>query len=257
MSNVDENMRLMERLASVGILEEEGNALEVLKRWVDEGLEEGRSRLEWGNPPPEVVQAGRLVGQEIDKYKVFEVREDGTLEMVYVAHELGSAKTLALMHRDMTDAEVVIKTSPEDEKARLRLKAIKDRGKYRVMPPLSSEEHAHLKDGIRENGISLPIVEDQQGHIIDGHHRLLAWRELMNEGVDLGPIPRLSSKLKGVHEKRNEAFRLNMIRRHLSQEQKREVVKAKLKESPEWGDNRVGQLLGVSDAAAPRWIGWS
>jgi hypothetical protein len=36
-----------------------------------------------------------------------------------------------------------------------------------------------------------------------------------------------------------------MLRRHLNQFQKRDAIAKKLRESPEWADNRIAQLLGV------------
>jgi DNA primase len=46
-------------------------------------------------------------------------------------------------------------------------------------------------------------------------------------------------------QKRELAWRLNMQRRHLNQAQKRNAIANKLKESPEWADNRLAQLLGA------------
>jgi hypothetical protein len=48
-----------------------------------------------------------------------------------------------------------------------------------------------------------------------------------------------------TEEKRDLAWRLNMQRRHLNRAQKHKAIRAKLKESPEWADNRIAKLLGV------------
>jgi ParB-like chromosome segregation protein Spo0J len=119
--------------------------------------------------------------------------------------------------------------------------------RFQVMPPLSEEEYQALKDDIAENGVLIPVVEDAQGSVIDGHHRVRAVEELRAEGHEGAlELPRVTrSDLATDAEKRDLAWRLNMQRRHLDQAQKRQAIAAKLKESPEWADNRIAHLLGV------------
>jgi ParB-like chromosome segregation protein Spo0J len=118
--------------------------------------------------------------------------------------------------------------------------------KYQVMPPLSDEEYWALKEDIAERGVMLPVVLDGEGSVIDGHHRIRAVAELRGEGRSVAdPITITRQDLETDEDKRDEAWRLNMQRRHLNQLQKRDAIAAKLKESPEWADNRIAQLLGV------------
>jgi ParB-like chromosome segregation protein Spo0J len=42
---------------------------------------------------------------------------------------------------------------------------------YQLLPPLSEDEYAALVADIEANGIMVPIIEDQHGTVIDGHHR--------------------------------------------------------------------------------------
>lgn len=42
---------------------------------------------------------------------------------------------------------------------------------FQVMPALSEEEYAALGDDIARHGVMVPIVVDQHGRILDGHHR--------------------------------------------------------------------------------------
>ena len=42
---------------------------------------------------------------------------------------------------------------------------------FQVMPDLNEEEYAVLRDDIARHGVMVPIVEDQHGRILDGHHR--------------------------------------------------------------------------------------
>jgi DNA primase len=118
--------------------------------------------------------------------------------------------------------------------------------KYQVMPPLSQEEFQAHKESIAENGVLVPVVIDVDGAIIDGHYRVQAYHELFAEGNDVPMYPtETRSDLTTDAEKRELAWRLNMQRRHLSQAQKRDAIDAKLKESPEWADNRIAKLLGA------------
>jgi ParB-like chromosome segregation protein Spo0J len=117
--------------------------------------------------------------------------------------------------------------------------------KYQVMPHLSNEEYEALKEDIAQNGVSVPVVQDTDGNIIDGHHRVQAYQELLAEGRAAGGYPIVERGGITTDEKRDLAWSLNMQRRHLNQAQKRDAIERKLKESPEWADNRIAQLLGV------------
>lgn len=118
--------------------------------------------------------------------------------------------------------------------------------RYQVMPPLAVEEFAALKASIAEYGVEVPVVVDAEGNVIDGHHRIQAVEELRGEGHDVPSYPTtIRAELETEEQKREEAWRLNMQRRHLSQAQKRNAIGAKLRESPMWSDSRIGKLLGV------------
>jgi ParB-like chromosome segregation protein Spo0J len=117
--------------------------------------------------------------------------------------------------------------------------------KYQVMPPLSDEEYQALKEDIAENGVLVPVVKDTDGNIIDGHHRVWAYEKLRAEGRAAGGYPVVERSGMPDQEKRDLAWRLNMQRRHLNRAQKHEAIERKLKESPEWADNRIAHLLGV------------
>jgi len=117
--------------------------------------------------------------------------------------------------------------------------------KYQVMPPLTPEEYQALKEDIAENGVLVPAVHDEDAVIIDGHYRVQAYQELEAEGRAAGGFPTQERTGLTEDEKRDLAWRLNMQRRHMTSEQKRDAIRKKLKESPQWADNRIAQLLGV------------
>jgi ParB-like chromosome segregation protein Spo0J len=123
----------------------------------------------------------------------------------------------------------------------------KTKNKYQVMPPLSDEEYQALKEDMAENGMLVPVVQDTDGNIIDGHYRVRAHQELVAEGRAAGGIPTEERSGLTEDQKRDLAWRLNMQRRHLSSEQKRGAIERKLEESPEWAANRIAKLLGVDD----------
>jgi len=119
---------------------------------------------------------------------------------------------------------------------------------FQVMPNLSEEEYEALKADVAGRGVVVPVVLDEEGNILDGHHRARAVEELREEGRDVPDYPReIREDLENDADKRDLAWRLNMQRRHLSQADKREAIATKLKETPGWSNNRVAKLLGVSD----------
>ena len=97
---------------------------------------------------------------------------------------------------------------------------------YQVMPNLSEEEFQALKADIALHGVLVPVEKDEQGNILDGHHRDRAWRELRAEGVKIDPYPVLVRAGLTENEKRNHARSLNILRRHLSKEQRDEQINA-------------------------------
>ena len=47
-----------------------------------------------------------------------------------------------------------------------------------LVPQLSAEEYESLKQSIKENGLYVPIIVNQDGIILDGHHRYKVCQEL-------------------------------------------------------------------------------
>ena len=112
------------------------------------------------------------------------------------------------------------------------------------MPPLSDEEFAALKDDIERRGVLVPVEYDEDGNVLDGHHRIRACRELGVTAWDR--IVR--ADLVTDAEKRGHARALNLARRHLSAEAKRRLVAEQLLDTPERADQRLAEDLGVSKA---------
>lgn len=97
--------------------------------------------------------------------------------------------------------------------------------KYQVMPDLTPIEYEALKADIAKRGVMIPVELDENGDVLDGHHRIKIWHELRAEGIDLADYPRLIRVGMTEEEKRNHARSLNVLRRHLSKEQRDEVAR--------------------------------
>ena len=113
---------------------------------------------------------------------------------------------------------------------------------YQVMPPLSTEEYAELKNDIEKRGVMVPIEYDEQGNVLDGHHRLRICAEL-----GIKDFPKVIRAGMTEEEKRTHARKLNMARRQLSREQRQRVIDDTLRENPEKSNRQIGKEVGVDD----------
>jgi hypothetical protein len=115
---------------------------------------------------------------------------------------------------------------------------------YQLLPRLTDDEYQSLKADIAENGIRVPIDVDEDGLILDGHHRAWITADL---GVD---CPRRT--LTGLTDegKRAHAVAVNVHRRSLNREQRRELV-ARLR-SDGMSLRAISAAAGISPATAMR-----
>ena len=113
---------------------------------------------------------------------------------------------------------------------------------YQVMPNLSTEEYAELKSDISSRGVMVPIEFDEQGNVLDGHHRLQICEEL-----GIKDFPKVIRAGLTEEEKYTHARKLNLARRHLSQEQKRGLIQQQLQATPEKSDRQIARDLGISN----------
>ena len=113
--------------------------------------------------------------------------------------------------------------------------------RYQVMPPLSSEEYQELHDDIKVNGVLEPIHVDEEGVVIDGHHRSKIANEL---GI---PCPVITHDDLDDAGKRSLAFTLNLKRRHLNREQRRALIAESLKSDPQLSNREHARRTGAGD----------
>lgn len=112
--------------------------------------------------------------------------------------------------------------------------------KYQIMPPLTNEEYASLKEDIEKRGVLVPVEYDEEGNILDGHNRVEICKEL-----GISKWSRVIRTGMTEEEKYAHVRKLNLSRRHLTQEQKRELIKDQLRESPQLSDRQIAKMLGV------------
>lgn len=112
--------------------------------------------------------------------------------------------------------------------------------RYQVLPGLSQEEYEALKADIALRGVQVPVEYDEDGNILDGYHRVRACQEL-----SITDWPKVVRRGLTEEQKIEHALALNLHRRHLTREQRREVV-AKLR-AQGWSLRRIASVLGVTD----------
>ncbi len=88
-----------------------------------------------------------------------------------------------------------------------------------LLPPLSTEEKESLVASIRQYGVTHPVVIDEEGNILDGHHR-----HSVDPNAPTVVMPGLSQL-----EKQAFVMSTNDTRRNMSPEQRRELRKSQQK----------------------------
>jgi ParB-like chromosome segregation protein Spo0J len=114
------------------------------------------------------------------------------------------------------------------------------RGPYQLLPPMSDEEYAALRDDIAGAGVRVPIDVDEAGNILDGHHRKAIADELGK------PCPERVVRDLPEFAKVDYALSVNLARRHLSAEQKKALVVKSLKRDPRLSNREHARRCGVS-----------
>lgn len=117
---------------------------------------------------------------------------------------------------------------------------------FQNMPPLSPEEYAALETSIRENGIQVPILVDEDDVVVDGHHRRKIAQEL---GIE---CPTNIVRGKSDADKRTLALSLNLDRRHLNREQRRALIAESIRADPTLSNREHARRTGADDKTVGR-----
>lgn len=110
-----------------------------------------------------------------------------------------------------------------------------------LLPDLSVEEYETLKASIADDGVLVPIVMDQHHEIVDGKARRRACDEL-----GITNYPTITNHVESETERLQLRLQLNCNRRHLTREQKRDMIAAYLKTDPQIGNRELGEIVGTS-----------
>jgi ParB-like chromosome segregation protein Spo0J len=121
---------------------------------------------------------------------------------------------------------------------------------FQIFPELSPKEFQALKLDIREHGILVAVEVDQDGRVVDGHHRLRAWNELRAEGFRVPEYERKVRYYEHDNERLEHALRLNQLRRHLTTAQRQEVT-AELRQRG-WSTRQIADVLDVGKSTVAR-----
>ena len=113
---------------------------------------------------------------------------------------------------------------------------------FQFMPDLPTWEYKALKESIRLNGVIVPVVKDEHGAVLDGHHRLRASKEL-----GLKDVPTITLAGLTNEQKRDHALLLNMVRRKITRKQMRQIIAAELRRAPDISNQWLAEILGSTD----------
>ncbi len=113
-------------------------------------------------------------------------------------------------------------------------------GVFQVMPDLAPDELAALEADIAERGVVVPVVLDQHGRVLDGHHR-----RAIADRLGL-PCPVETREVVDDEDARQTALALNVTRRHLTREQRRDLIARECQARPGDSDRAIARRFGCS-----------
>lgn len=105
-----------------------------------------------------------------------------------------------------------------------------------ALRPLNSSERKALEESIAEDGILEPIKALPDGRIIDGHNRYAI----------AGDTARVEVIDRDDDDAFRLAMRLNVARRHMTAAERREAIKATIRDEPETSNVEVAEHFGVA-----------
>ena len=117
---------------------------------------------------------------------------------------------------------------------------------WQLFPNLADDEFSALKDDIAQRGVLVPVEYDEDGNILDGHHRVRACREL-----GIKDWPTVTRGGMDDDAKFEHVLTINNARRHLSSAQKRELGVQCWERG--WPQKRTAKVLGVDQSTVSRW----
>lgn len=120
---------------------------------------------------------------------------------------------------------------------------------YQLLPSLDPDAYLALKRDIEAHGIQVPVEVDEEGNVLDGHHRIRIAQEL---GLPDEAIPKVVRAGLTEEQKLEHVLRLNLLRRHLTREQK-QALALELRQRG-WSTRRIASILGVDHSTVALWV---
>jgi hypothetical protein len=114
----------------------------------------------------------------------------------------------------------------------------------KIFPLMRGQEYVALRDDIKVNGLQWPVIL-HGGLLLDGRNRESACLET---GTELRTI----DGTEMIADPWAYVISVNLRRRHLTDQQKREAIAAYLAQAPEKSDRQVGKELGVDGKTVAR-----
>lgn len=131
------------------------------------------------------------------------------------------------------------------------MSSVPEQARFQLFSPLPDDKYQALKADIQTNGVLVPVEIDQNGQVLDGHHRIRAWKELRAEGIQLSDYPRVIRSFDNDDDREEHAAKINCNRRDVSLDDKQDV--ARKWRARGWQYERIANALGISTATAWRW----
>jgi ParB-like chromosome segregation protein Spo0J len=117
-----------------------------------------------------------------------------------------------------------------------------------ITPEMTSAEYASLKESLRRQGLhqGAKTIFDHTGKAVDGYHRFRAALENRKEGVDVD-LPEVSFvRFSSKQEEELYVVTMNLTRRHLTVQQRKQQAEALLRAGHHGTDNWIAELCGIT-----------
>ncbi len=116
-------------------------------------------------------------------------------------------------------------------------------GQYQVLGwrPVADFESL-LKSIDFQQQVQLPIVKDDKGNTLDGHHRELGHKLLkIKEPLKVQTLGKMPEA-----EKRYYALTVNLVRRQVTRKQRREIIAEELRRTPDLSSSALSNICGTT-----------
>lgn len=120
-------------------------------------------------------------------------------------------------------------------------------GNFQVWSSIPKETFEQMVSDIRKNGITYPLIVDEDLIIIDGHHRYIAAKEA---GISSAPVI-IKANLT-AEEKLEIAYKENSTRRTITKQEK--IARALELRKDRRSIRQIASWLGVGKSTVERWL---